>query len=313
MTSVLEQRTRQLGEALQADDFVSAYLLIDPMLREPLDLDLIKSRGCEVIPVPVKHPSIQEDQRPQLVQLRPQDADVLSGSIEAALDEQLEPDRERAEGFSIGGWILSQESAAIIAKHLARVMDQCLVDGIGRKYMRWADRRVFEWMWPELKETQQDALLGPCIARYTLDRNGVIQVYKRESIEQASTKLTLTSAQWARATNCELAQEILRGWTQFRADLPEDYLEQAENAVTAAQSLGLKTETDIVLLAAYQLQIHPLLCRHPAIKSQVARALQNSLPLSDLLEEIPDPQGWDDIRKDLEVASPSYQSRAAIV
>lgn len=57
-----------------------------------------------------------------------------------------------------------------------------------------------------------------------------------------------------------------------------------------------------MLLGAYQLMLHPRLTEHPRIIRAVEEAREQGIPLGLALEEIPDPEGWDAIRRDLERA-----------
>lgn len=96
---------------------------------------------------------------------------------------------------------------------------------------------------------------------------------------------------------------MLRGWRAFEEELPQDYLKQADHAVASARSLGLTDSTEVVLLGAYQLMLHPRLAEHPRIIQAVEEARKHGIPLGLALDKIPDPEGWDAIRRDLERAA----------
>ena len=63
-------------------------------------------------------------------------------------------------------------------------------------------------------------------------------------------------------------------------------------------ALGLENPQDIALLMSYALQIHPRLSSHPRIKTLIADANNNALPLAGLLEAV-SMQEWDTIQADL--------------
>lgn len=305
---------RRLGECLQADEQLQAFVLFDPMLREPFPQDLIAR--FETVEIPVRHPSLKDAQRPRLATLNPHDPGLLNASADHAVYEQHDPDREASEGFTVGGWLLSRRGADQVARHLARVMGNCTVQGVGRKFVRLADRRVLELLWPDLDRTQRQALLGPVESWMVLNRRGDLSTFAvGETPEPESLlpewSLRLRADQWARMDRCEIVQAMLRGWRRFVTELPPDYLVRAANAVTAGQHLGLSNQRDLTLLGAYQLQIHPRLCEHPRVIEVVEQALNQGTALFKALEMISDPDGWDDIRQQLGPMDMPQQTAAA--
>ncbi|KAF1712640.1 hypothetical protein CSC70_00185 [Pseudoxanthomonas kalamensis DSM 18571] len=269
------------------------------MLREPLAVEWLEAQECVPVPIPLKHVTLQPDQFPRLVPFRPQDVHVLQASVEAARDEQGQASAEKNDGFAIGGWLISEATPEVLAKHLASTMSIQLPNGGGNRYLRWADRRVLEWMWPVLDEAQRCQLLGP-VARWTcLDRRGELVTYCRA--EQAGPKppLHLRPEQWTHAQDCQMAQDLLRGWLGFCTELPTDYLQQAVNALHGVRQLDIRDRQDSVLVGAYILQVHPRLAAHPTFVAAIDQALQQGEPLADALARIPDPYGWDAMRADL--------------
>ncbi|KRE89285.1 hypothetical protein ASG87_02775 [Frateuria sp. Soil773] len=299
MAFSLENTASLLSGHLQEDERLRAYILIDPILREPLDASLLEAERCEVTPVPLNHPGLDEGQRPCLVHWRPQAVHVLADSLRVAHDEQADAELEASEGFALGGWLLSSEDAAVVASHLARVM-RLPRPGHRRRYFRWADRRVMEWMWGGLSGEQRARLLGPIEQWWSLDRRGTLVCHAAGQItEQPAQALTLGQAQWERADQGELVQALVRGWMSFEPELPEDYLQRAGDAVFQALRLGLSDAKDVVLLGAYTLQIHPWLCAHPKVAGLVATAARERADLSGLLDTVTDPE-WDAIRSELQ-------------
>ena len=297
----LETLVRTLGEHLQAEDGQHGYLLVDPMLREPLaDIDLLAS-GCEVFPIPIDLPQLDKDQWPRLIKLKPSAVEVLSASVAMALSEQSTAERESRAGMAIGGWLRSAAEPRALVRHLQALMLP-VEPRVGRRYLRLADRRVLEWLWPVFSPLQRKAWLGQITQWWRLDRRGELALVTAESVESADVHgeaLHLTAAQWARLHDCELAQQMLRGWSSFAELLPTDYVRQIERALMSVRSLGLTESADIVLMSAYQLQIHPGLCNHPRVAELVRMAKSSDMPLHEALAEIPDPEGWDRIRHEL--------------
>lgn len=299
----MDDLIRTLGEHLQESEGCQAYILIDPMLREPFEPELLEAAGCRVYRIPVQRLEHEPDKWPRLYSWHPTAAHVLAATVKASLDEQSDPVRESRNGFAFGGWLLSTAPTNELVAHFRRVM-QLRQPGGGPRYFRWFDRRVLEWLWGVLSTDQQDQLLGPITAWWSLDRRGAL--VERKSSATGDTKVqpfALTVEQWAHAHNGEVVQAMLRGWQRFSEELPADYLERATEAVIAAQALGLQRQQDILLLGAYALQVHPRICEHPTIRQAVAQAAQQDGALGRALADIPDPSGWDEIRQDLENTS----------
>lgn len=306
MNMAFEDLLRTLGESLQADD-ESAYLLVDPMLREPLARDFILDSGCEIFPIVMPTVWLAEHQTPYLVRLRPAAVQTLRASLEAALQEQVDVAVENDEGFAIGGWLRSAVEPQLLAKHLARCMTPVGMPA-GVRYLRLADRRVFELIWSISNLAQRQEWLGPISQWWTLDRRNLLVPHTVElSVAWQLNYLRIDSKRWRRMRNCELVQQLLRGWRRFQRDLPPDYLQRAANAIEAAQSLELDQAADIVLLAAYIVQIHPRLCEHPRVVQLVKSARQESPNLAQRLSELPD-DSWDEIGRELTNMPAAHQS-----
>ncbi len=303
--------TRTLGEVLYAQEGMQAYLLIDPMLREPFAAEVLQDAKCESIAVVLRNSPLREDQWPRLVRLRPFATEILSASVEAALAEQSDAVQESEQGFAIDGWLCSAARPERLARHLAYCMRQ-VTPKYKNRYLRLADRRVLEWMWPQFDETERVQWLGPITQWWTLDRSARLAAHTLESpVDQAPEKAylpKLTEQQWAHTQDCEQVQQVLRGWRSFAPALPPDYLAQAMRALSAARHLGLRESNELVLMCAYQLQIHPQLCTHPAIVAAIDKARNKALALVDVLAEIPDPEGWERIRRELQDGSAYRQA-----
>ncbi|WP_244191299.1 DUF4123 domain-containing protein [Ralstonia insidiosa] len=298
---------RTLGESLHADDEESAYLLLDPMLREPLERDFVLGSGCEIFPLEMASVRLSKHQIPYLIRLSAAAVHILRVSLEVALQEQANLDVESNEGFAVGGWLRSAVEPRLLAKHLARCMTPAGMPP-GARYLRLADRRVFELAWSVSDLPQRQEWLGPISQWWTLDRrNSLVPHAANQPLAWQLGYLRLAPEQWRHLRNCELVQQLLRGWQRFQPALPPDYLKQAANAIEAAQSLELEQAADIVLLAAYVLQIHPRLCQHPRVVELVKSALKQPPNLAQRLSELPD-DAWDAIRQELMHASNSHPS-----
>ncbi|WP_406848212.1 hypothetical protein [Xanthomonas oryzae] len=52
-------------------------------------------------------------------------------------------------------------------------------------------------------------------------------------------------------------------------------------------------------MGAYLFQVHLRLLDHPRVQSAVAKAIAGETTLAQALEDIPDPEGWNRIRDEL--------------
>ncbi len=180
----------------------------------------------------------------------------------------------------IGGWLRSSAEPRVLVRHLQSLMLPS-EPRVGRRYLRLADRRVFEWIWPVLSLLQRQQWLGPISRWWALNRRNELVLHAMtEAVpeEPHHDPELLTTAQWTRLHDCELAQQILRGWSSFADPLPADYVPQAEHALRSVRSLGVAEPADIVLMSAYQLQIHPGSASTPALSSWCARRKTATCP-----------------------------------
>lgn len=299
---MLDTLQRQLNKALFAQEERRAWLLIDAMHRDVRDC----LRGAEISDddihlVALARDDIPEERSPHLVAIDARTVERLRASLAAALNEQGDPDAEKAHGFAVGGWLVSATPVHVLARHLSLCMKPRLAD-VGRKYFRWADRRVLEWMWPALEDKEKSALLGPIEQWWTLDRCGALIEHRAPTISPDHLPWQLSATTWRHGQDCELVQALLRGWQYFHPQLPADYLERARQAVRAVRTLGLVEPAEIVLVATYVLQVHPCLCEHPLLRQAVHAAETQSRPLIEVLADIPDPDGWNRMRDELNQA-----------
>lgn len=298
-----ELLTRTLSEHLYGDKQLSAYVLVDPMLREPFEKDLLDDVSCDVFIVPIKSPSLEERQQPRLIRLNPKVVELLDESVSRMLEEQSDPQSEVTHGFAMGGWLLTSVSGSSVAKHLAFCMRRTLYLNDRWNFFRWQDRRVMEWMWPELTLRQQCALLGPITQWWTLDRRDQLCVYSAVPQNDASIQTrpgnVLNAQQNRHAQRCELSQTVIRGWGMFSPGLPADYCRTVDKIISMALEQGVQSQQDIVLLAAYTLQIHKELLTHPKVRALIDQANQQPGSLDRLIRSVRDSE-WSLIQFELD-------------
>ncbi|WP_017129774.1 DUF4123 domain-containing protein [Pseudomonas agarici] len=287
-----ETLIRTLSHHLHGDGQLTAYLLIDPLRREPFQKEQLVEWVCDVFAVPVKSPSLKEGQQPRLIKLTPKAIELLDQSVSLMLEEQADPLSESAQGFAIGGWLLTQATGESLARHLAACVQRTLYVTDQWKYFRWQDRRVMEWMWPSLTVFQQNALLGPIAQWWTLDRRDQLRMYQPDPATEVPLAskfgLFLDKQQRLHAHRCALIQTIIRGWLKCSPELPADYLRRVDRIVGRAIELGIEDPRDTALLAVHALQIHPNLLTHSKISALVDQANTQPDALAHLIGSVSD-------------------------
>ncbi|MEA5669408.1 DUF4123 domain-containing protein [Stenotrophomonas sp. MH1] len=279
-------------------------VMLDRFLDRGAGFQEFVGRDCHSVDVCLKHPAFTDVCRtPRLVHIRPEDSDLIARVLDLALREQAFPLQEAAAGLSVAGWMETDAPLEVLARHFAVTMEQRLGTTGQLRVLRISDRRVLEFVWALLDIPQRRSLLGPITHWHFIDRRDEIQSLALKDGDQrhevSGQRLRLDHAQWLELEQCQQVQEMARGWKGMVDVLPKDYLRQLRAALASAKRLGLSVNHDIQLLAAYILQIHPLLASHPTVVALVERSVAERSPLMDALAEIPDPEGWDQIKSEL--------------
>ena len=282
----------------------SLFVLIDRSLPPAIDVEILVGRCCRSYVLPVFHAAFSEDARkPILFEIRAEDVDLISLTVDAAFEEQSDSAKESISGVSISGWLEIDCPPSTAGEHIAKsMMMRRRSDKVGR-IARLTDRRVFEFIWEMLSSQQKTDLLGPIPVWHTLDRCGSIRSHRTQAGDRNSTlrrRLVFGEAQWDRLDQCQRYQQMIRGWKHFSKELPPDYFQKIYAVLDSMINLGLRGDQDYILLGAYALQIHPLLVTHPTVRDLIKRSLVGGLPLAGLLADVKDPEGWDEIRRELE-------------
>lgn len=279
-------------------------VLFDRFLGSGLDEEVFKTRGCDSAYVRLKHPAYNDIGRtPVLFRIRPEDSDLLGLALDVALSEQRDQVAEATNGLTVSGWLETDVTLEVLAQHLAAMMEQ-RGGGLSKAgVFRLCDRRVLELAWEVFNTTQKSVLLGPISRWHMVDRRGHLRSLVRPAAESSRSllrcALQVSQTQIFELSQCQQIQEMLRGWRSIVEDFPPDYLGRVRSALNGAISAGLSENQDVLLLAAYTLQIHPRLAIHPTVRASLRRSIEEQIPLMDVLAEIPDPDGWERIKNDL--------------
>lgn len=293
-----------LGEALQAEQALHAYILIDPLWGDPMDREMVELEGCTIHPISLKRaavPDFGEDTWPYLIAWRPQAVSTLHQSIDVAKREQAEPAREDDKGFAIGGWLLSQQAPEAIVRHM-QAMFLVLSENRGHRFARWSDRSLFDWMWPVLDDPQRAQLMGPIVTWWTLDRYGQIISHPHPDVDSGQTlrvPLKLRADQWQRYRSHYFASQIISGFVRAQPETPANYNDTCAALLGRARELQLTSMPDLSILGAYAALVHPRFADHPKVVNAMDRAHHDQRSLVGALASLADPEDWDAVRHDL--------------
>lgn len=303
MAGPIDVVMQSLSETLQADDALRAYILVNPFWGNPMDAAVVAMEGCATYTIPLKsslsrEPDVGEDTYPRLIAWRPQAVATMHQSLIAAIREQTPPAQERA--FAIGGWLLSTQQPEVLVRHFQRVMMAGLPGEV--VYARWGDRRLLEWMWPALDNEQRSRLLGPIHAWWTLDRAGrLVERRKPEGFADPSTTMNFRARNLARRWyRFRHAQQLIRGWLELCDQPDPEYLDHVSALMDDAATLDIIHIQELSLLCAYAAQVHPRIARHPRLGQLIQQARAMPLTLHEALETMPDPEGWNTLRHELD-------------
>lgn len=183
---------------------------------------------------------------------------ALGARADAHLDNA---DPELAAG-SIGGWIVSEESAAQLARRIASFSAGWVTDEgrrpRQRQWVRWTQPQVLCSLWPLLSLEQRAALLGTG-AWVASDAAGQVHAFTAtDGSDPAPQPAELDAAQAAVLRNIPLVQELLAAWRQLAQHhvpcLPADAEHRLHLHLQEAQRLDLPdSEVPVYALTAASL------------------------------------------------------------
>lgn len=243
------------------DQPLSIYLLIDPMLGEPLpdmppavgaNFELVRAAAWQRDVVTVElHASVGLAPwlHPYLVSIDGLDDPLLEFSLSLAKEEREDrlTDGLIGEGraaYRIAGWLQSSMHMAPLAKQLS---DMCRVNTeafTAASYLRLADRRVLGMLRYIAGDSRVSAQFGRLYSWTYLDSLG--QLTSLHSPLEASTRLRLNRREWGLLENGAAIHRTVRQWLgvvdgqQLTDDLDDGVLfERAGNALDEARILAV--------------------------------------------------------------------------
>jgi hypothetical protein len=313
--TLLETLSAQLKQSPGAQ----LHLIYIPELSDPLSLADDERRAFALIKPPVGSVAIRPDKAARLITLDCRkvaayllethpaiDDPALESSItqvwqetagRSAYDRAQNNDEPDLSNLTIGGWIVSTESANAIAQRFRDAAPSHR--GAGHNYwVRWFSPDHLHAMWPGLTDAQREALLGGA-TWVGVDALGQVKVYRanadarvvNDASAQAHRTAQLSRDQILAVEEVPTVRDLLERWRDQAAGagkaIPRDAVQRVQCLVREARELGLR-EDGLTAYALLALQLPEQARSDPDWRSAIGALMAEGLPTSDLPEHLPE-------------------------
>lgn len=266
--SAIEAQVGNLRAHFAKHPGMRCLLVVDPSKRDLKQDDGQQGSLAELERafIEVEHDGFPEAHRPYLIELDLSGRDGierLTTSVRLAFEDRRPDSMAGGLGQQIGGWLATSASAIDVAEHWSRQILQ--YDENGSAFVvRFYDSRALSLIWPILRESQRQALLGPINNWYALDACAQPCTYARTVRSQAA--LSLTPEQWQRIHRHGVINQALalHAMNVGRQPLPGE-IEVAEASSERAERYGLFDDRDQVAFVGHALMWHPQFDLHPKV------------------------------------------------
>jgi len=304
---------------------VQLHLLYSPELADPLALiDDTKRETALIRPPPLATQVIapQTQNLPRLITLDCLRVAKYLMETDAGLDDPLfessitqahaeivlqqRPDAGAGNderGFSdlsIGGWLVSPESALTLALRIHH-FSQLHSAGQGREWVRWTNPVYLSVLWPTMTLEQKQALLGEAIW-LVFDVSGQLQRYAADEASSEHGPVpsgydirSLDIQQTHTVKNVPFVRDLLPRWQAMCEErgerLPNDAERHLHTQLQAAQAHGLDADS-LVICVLTAVQLKRGATQDPEWVKLVRHAGTSGLPLRDEMKRLSD-EFWD--------------------
>jgi Domain of unknown function (DUF4123) len=274
---------RLFNAGLQYD---SVYLLLDRFTEYPLQesIDSLPDASALCWPLQDALFATNPQQSPLLVQLQRSNPDhqaILLSSIQLALAQSGTNLR------SVCAWIYTNTHP----KQLQNALSQRLKahwPGNQAIYLRYFDPRVMPRLMHILPPEQQAQLLGPVHTWCQLGRDGQWLTHHHPSADLPTSLISglrPSTSNTQAIDRIELVNLTAKELARQGHAVPHSQDESLDNAVQAAQKLGI-TSADDTVAYAWRAMLHKnTFTNHSALADHINTAITNGLPLDSLLAE----------------------------
>lgn len=256
-------------------------LWVDPAQADPFAGNALVEQ--QRVTVPIRHPRFDLARAPYLIPLdltRSSDNDLFRNSVEMAWLSWSTEYLDAMCGQPICGWVLTEASPTAVARHWGT---HCHLHIFQRQHrlLRFQDPGVREWLWPTLRRTQQQLVLGHAVEVLAIGRTQQLIQHGSagRSIQppgpsqdelDSSSHLRLEQSQWDQIDDYATLHAAWLAWRQSATDkaavVKEAGWEHAVlQALTHAGQLGIRDPMDRELFALHALQMGAHFYRNPKL------------------------------------------------
>jgi hypothetical protein len=290
----------QLHHHFHATAQYRCLLWVDPAQADPFAgfpfLEEMRVR------TPIRHPRFDALRAPYVVPLdlsRSADGDLLRDSVELAWLSWSTEYLSAMRGQPICGWVTpGNTTAKALTGHWGR---HCHLH-VGQreaKLLRFQDPGVREWLWTDLSDSQQRAMLGPATGVHAIGRGQLlihhshVQAAKplsRTDEPEEYPALVLNQLQWDQVEDYAVTHAAWLTWHSSRAEevavcTSPGWERAVLGALSQATRFGLRDAADRELFALHALQLGAGFYQHPRLQD-VWRKTQAGDFYGSALEEI---------------------------
>jgi Domain of unknown function (DUF4123) len=307
-----------LAAGLKRSPDVQLHLVYIPELSDPLSLADDERRSFAPIKPPVGSVAIRPDKAARLITLDCRkvaaylletypaiDDPVLESSItqvwqetagRSAYDRAQHNDELELSSLTIGGWIVSTESANSIAQRFRSAAPSHRTGG-DTYWVRWFCPDHLHTMWPTLTAPQRMALLGEA-TWVSIDPFGQVKVYRADHPEEHESApgnpqkaSQLSRDQILAVEEVPTVRDLLERWRDqavgVGAAIPRDAVQRVQGLVQEARELGLRGD-GLTAYALLALQLPEQVRSDPDWRLAVDAVIADGLPTHDLPEHLPE-------------------------
>jgi hypothetical protein len=217
-----------LASSLEAG--VPVFVLVDPLLGEPLPIDPGSGGGDMQSILMARREAWSRDVQfielassidlpahlhPYLVELNGSQDPWLGATVEMAISELLATHADGLTGTGtsahrIGGWIQSNKYLPLVARSLSEMMKVSTLAFTKARYQRLADRRVLDWLRLVVGDTRVAGQFLAVTSWSYLNPCG--QLATLRGAPDSSSGLRLDPAEWAAFVRGDLLHQITARW-----------------------------------------------------------------------------------------------------
>jgi hypothetical protein len=258
-------------------------VLIDRMAGFPFQ-DEIEALADSVAPRCALADPIFDDaptQAPLLVRLPAAEIALIEKILAQAIADACSP---TVQTRAICAFVFSQVDQARLASHLTKSLNM-RVAGHGHIYFRFFDPRVAHHLARILTPEQLAGIFAGVRHWAYIDPAGRLRIADHAAASPGLFAPTVTAAQWQALARIEAFNSAARRLQQAGHPLDDATEQDIQRELLAAHAAGLVSSADQASFAAWSVKHGNAFTSRPDLAAGIATAIDNAIPLSDVLEQ----------------------------